>query len=238
MLARLTGLTLILALVVACGGGSTTTAAPTTPPVGGDAIDMAGVNAAINALQTQASWQFEVRTITQGTTGGVEQTVTGTERTDPEMAVDATHRQPDGSDFRYVRIGDDIWFDVGTGTFTQVDAADAENLIEQYEPYYLSGLADSLTSQDVQFELVGQETVSGIATNHYRLSQADRENIVETMNGITADQWGGDVWIATDGDYMVSLAWGPQSTDTAQVATGFNYGVTAVNCECPIEPPA
>jgi hypothetical protein len=237
MLARLIALALFVSIAAACAGAPAT-GAPSSPVTTGDVIDAAAISAAVDALRSRESWQFESNTIQEGTTGGYEQSVIGTERTQPETAVDATHSGPEGvENFRYVRIGDDIWFDVGTGTFTQVTAGDAENLIVQYEPYYLNGLADSLSSQNVDFELVGVETVSNIATNHYRLSQDDRERIVETMEGITADQWGGDVWIATDGGYLVQLEWGPQTVDTAQLGIGFNYLVTAVDCECPIEPP-
>jgi hypothetical protein len=241
MLARL-GLALVFVIAAACAGGSPATApatagAASSAPVGGDVIDSAAITAAVDALQARGSWQFDVRYISAGPDGGFERTLTGTERP-PEDAVDALHEQPGGMQFRYVRIGDDIWFDAGTGTFTQVQAGDAGDVIEQYEPYYLEGLADSAQSQNYEFELVGPETVSNIATSHYRLSQSDRDNIVENLDGITADQWGGDVWIATDGGYLVGLNWGPQTTETAQIPIGFSYLVTAVDCECPIEPPA
>ncbi len=241
MAARVTGLVLLIAIVVACGSSAATSApttgAPTTEPQTGDVIDTPAITAAVDALQTQDSWQFTVSYITPGPDGGLERTVTGTERP-VDNSIDAAHAQPGGLSFRYVRIGDDIWFDAGTGSFTQVEADGSENLIDQYEPYYLNGLVESATSQDYEWELVGAETVSNIATNHYRLGQSDREDIVENLQGITADQWGGDVWIATDGGYLVGLDWGPQTTDTAQIPTGFSYLVTAVDCECPIEPPA
>jgi hypothetical protein len=71
---------------------------------------------------------------------------------------------------------------------------------------------------------------------HYRISEADLEDIVQ-LTELTPDQWGGDAWIATDGGYLVQLAWGPQRPADAQISTGFIYDVADVNCECPIEPP-
>jgi hypothetical protein len=89
----------------------------------------------------------------------------------------------------------------------------------------------------MSFESVGDEDVSGVATTHYTLSEADREDVTQLYDIDPAD-WAGDVWIAKDGGYAMQLAWGPQSIEDAQISTGFSYLVTAVNCECPIEPPA
>ena len=98
-------------------------------------------------------------------------------------------------------------------------------------------MAESLSDQEFEFEPVGEEVISGINTMHYAMSEADKEDVVQTL-GIDPAGWAGDVWIATDGGYAMRVAWGPQSIDDAQISTGFNYVVTAVNCECPIEPPA
>ena len=248
MLARVTGFVLLVSIVIACGG-STATSAPTGaassappgvsgPPAGGDTIDTAAIQAAIAELQAHDSWDFEARYITAGPDGGFERTLSGTECRSPQQAVDALHQQPDGPDFRYVRIGDDIWYDVGTGSFTQVQAGDAGNLIDQYEPYYLVGLAESATSQGYEYELVNTDVMGGEESYHYRLSQAEREDIVESMEGITADQWGGDAWIALEGGSLMRLDWGPQTVDTAQIPTGFSYVVTSINTGCAVEPPA
>lgn len=59
--------------------------------------------------------------------------------------------------------------------------------------------------------------------------------VAATMN-LTTAQWAADVWIATAGGYLVRLAWGPQTLDTAQIPVGFNYVVTAVDCSCPVAP--
>ena len=239
-------------VLVGCGGGQqppTSAAsnlpgqsgAPATgsapPVVAGEPIDTAQVQGAVDALKSQDSWQFEVTTTTLGLDGGVQTVISGTQTTTPENAIDASHPQPGGGDpFRYIRIGDSIWFDVGTGQFNEVQADEAENLIAQYEPYYLNALAESMTQQDFLFEPVGDETISGIATTHYLLSEEDRADVTRTLD-IDLSKWAGDVWIAKDDGYAMRLAWGPQTIEDAQISLGFNYVVTAVNCECPIEPP-
>jgi hypothetical protein len=259
MTIRSTAIAAIALLVIACGGGQgTPTAAPTsgsgqTPgattsatantattgptAAAGEPIGSAQVQTAVDALKAQDSWQFEVTATTMGLSEGVQNTITGTQRTTPESAIDATHPQPGGSDFHYIRIGDAIWYDVGTDSFTEVQADDAENLIAQYEPYYLNGLAESMLSQDFEFEPVGDEDVSGVATTHYQMSEEDREDVTELLDIDPAD-WAGDVWIAKDGGHLMRMAWGPQSVEDAGISIGFDYLVTAVNCDCPIEPPA
>jgi hypothetical protein len=243
-----TALGAMLILVACSGGGSTPTGAGSPqqtgaaqssvggPPAPGESIDSAAIAAAVDALESHDSWLFDASYLMTGF--DEPSTITGTERRQPETAIDAVHKQPDGGEFRYVRIGNQIWYDAGTGDFSMVDAADAENLIDQYEPYYLAGLADSAQQQGFEFNPVGAETVSGIATTHYQLDEFYRERAVQIYDNITADEWAGDAWIANDGGYLVRLTWGPQTPETAQLTIGFDYTVTAVDCDCPIEPPA
>jgi len=248
VLSRVLALVFSGVIVVACGGGNSATPAqshgtgatpaPLQTPGGavpGEPIDTATVQAAVETLQGQDSWQFAVTWIASGLQE--KSSATGTERTTPERAVDADFPQSGGGvPFSYIRIGDQIWYDVGTESFTQVDAADAENLIAQYEPYYLDSLAESATAQDWEFDPLGDETVSGVATSHYRLSEADLEDVVQ-LTELDPSKWAGDVWIAKDGGYLMRLAWGPQTVEDAQISIGYDYLVTKVNCPCPIEPP-
>jgi hypothetical protein len=248
---RVVGAVGVVLILVACGGGATTSNAPTSArpsqttgagsaatPVAiepGEPIDAAAIATAKDALEAHDSWQFEVSYIQTGYDAPA--TISGTERRSPEVAVDATHHQTDGSDFRYIRIGDEIWYDAGTSEFTKVDAANAKNLIDQYEPYYLEGLADSAQQQGFEFNPIDTEVLNGISTTHYQLDEFYRERAVQLYDDITADQWAGDAWIANDGGYLVRLTWGPQTPETAQITIGFDYVVTAVDCDCPIEPP-
>jgi len=247
MLARvILGATLAVALA-ACGGASPASEGPggssgpapaSGPPAPDQPIDMSAISGAVGSLETHDSWTFTADVVQTGQPDAFERTLSGTERRSPEQAVSATFSQPDEPDQRYIRIGDDIWYDAGVGTFTQTTAQDSPDVVTQYEPFYLDNLAESATEQDYQFDPVGDETVNGIATQHYRLAQAERDRIVSNMLNITADQWAGDVWIAKDGGYLVRLTWGPQTLDTAQIPVGFDYAVTGVDCDCPVSPPS
>jgi len=248
---------LALALVLgACGGptgttGSATTQAPgstssasapgqPTPvnPGTGESIDSEGIQAAADALQALDSWTFSGLYYVKGPDAGIQTSVTGTERRAPDTAVDATHHSPTG-DLRYIRIGDDIWASLGAAdSFYHYDAATSKNLIDQYEPSYIAALADSVGGfTRVDYEPIGPETINNIATVHYQADERQRENLAQLYPSLAPEQWAADAWIATDGGYLVKLAWGPQSAGTAQATVGFTYEVAAVHCECPITPP-
>jgi hypothetical protein len=251
MAVRLLALCALSAVIYGCGGpaasgtsqppgssqapgGPTSTVGPT---VGGGAQDSTGLGAAFTALQAHDSWQFTVTYRLTELGEPVERTVTGTERRKPQVAVDASHPQPDGTSFRYIRIGDDIWANLGTAVFYHYDAAGSKNLISQYEDFYAAALVTTVTANtNIEFDPVGDDSVNGIAATHYRAPARDLENIAQLVS-LTPEQWAADAWLAKDGGYLVRLAWGPKTLDTAQPLIGFDYQVTAVDCSCPIEPP-
>ncbi|HSL97424.1 MAG TPA: hypothetical protein VK831_02515 [Candidatus Deferrimicrobiaceae bacterium] len=242
-------------LVAACGGPATggsdapdggtppsTTDSPATdtpapePPGGGDIILGQEIAGALAALEAQGSWMFEVTVIAPSSGGDLS--IVGTERREPVPAVSAQHTTQ-GTEFRYIRIGDDIWFDVGIGEWTHVDADSARNLISQYEPYHAAGLVGiAATAVNNEFELLGQEEVNGVMARHYRMTEHDRAAVTERL-GLTPDQWLGDVWIATDGGYLVRFQFGPESFEVLQQTggIGFLFNATDFGCTCPVEPP-
>jgi hypothetical protein len=244
-------------LVAACGGGEPTGTAgtatqppadqptpagqptPAEPPTGSDDyLTTDDIASAVVALEEQGSWTWELDYVAEGLDIGVQRRVTGTERRQPEVAVDATHVEETG-DFRYIRIGDDVWTDVGTGEFFHSLASESPNLIIQYEPVHLAGLIDTSTGwrRTVEYDLVGPEEVNGVAALHYTLNPFDREDLVERA-GLAPEDWAGDVWIAQQGGYLVRFVWGPQTVETAAAGPiGFVYDVTEVGCDCPIEAP-
>jgi hypothetical protein len=249
-----TSIALVALVLAACGGGAT----PTQPPAGsstpgasspsggatsspmptaaaGESITADDVAAALRALQALDSWKFAGK-YWQGHAGaGTEQSVAGVQRQKPEVAVDAVHHSAD-SDNRYIRIGDDIWVTLGDTKFYHYDAADSANLISQYEPAYVADLVADAAGSQLEYDPVGVETVNGAQAMHYTLSGYNREKLTE-LSGLDPDKWAGDVWIATNGGYLVKFAWGPQNTTDAQPVMGFNYDTLEVNCDCPVEAP-
>jgi hypothetical protein len=220
-------------------GGATTPGATATPggtAAAGDAITAEDVRAALDALEALDSWRFTSKYWTGYAGTGSEQSVQGTERRQPEVATDAAHHSAI-SDVHYTRIGDDIWVNLGTpDVFYHYDAATSANLISQYEPLYIETLVAQAAGITREYEPIGVETVNGVQAMHYGLSEADRQQLVE-RSGLDPDHWAADVWIATNGGYLVKLSWGPQNVEDAQPVLGFNYDTLEVNCDCPINPP-
>jgi len=252
MTTRLLPALALAAFLAACGGatnpgssqtpGSTSTPAgatstPAATVVAGDSITADDVAAALRALQGLDSWKFGGK-YWQGYGGaGTEQAVDGVQRSKPEAATDAVHHTADAGDIHYVRIGDDIWVTLGgPDLFYHYDAADSDNLRSQYEPYYIDSLVADAAGSQLEYDPVGVETVNGAQAMHYTLSDYNREKLTE-LSGLDPDKWAGDVWIATDGGYLVKFAWGPQTVADAQPIMGFNYDTLAVNCDCPVEAP-
>ena len=240
-------------LLAACGGGTPAAtdgtsssggkasaqeshAASSAAPGDGDILTPDDISAAFGSLEDQGSWMFQAEVFTAAAGGNLS--ITGIERREPEQAVAAEHSTANGV-FGYIRIGDDIWFDVATDTWTHADAGSAGNLIAQYEPLHLAGLVSfaGFTPSN-EYEYVGDEEANGVPSRHYRLSLADREHTTQAL-GLTPDQWAGDVWIAIDGGYLVRYVWGPQSLDllAATGGIGFSYDATDIGCSCPIEAP-
>ena len=233
-------------LVAACGGGSTASQAPSqvaqsshASSSGGQAgqpVDITGIQAAVAATKAHDSWQFTTVTYESGTPN-YSNNVVGTQRSTPQPAVKTTISRTGMPDKIYIQIGNDVWYDDATGSFVQTTASD-NAVIQAFQPYYLDGLAQSAEDSGYEFQPVGPDTVSGVPTMHYRLDDATIQSIVSNMKGMTTADWAADVWIATtDGSFM-RLAWGPQSTDKAQLQPGFNYVITSLDCVCPVDPPA
>jgi len=253
MRARSHLLAVLAVILAACGGSPGDSSGAVATPGGGGATAAPGGNggsgsqggsitvasdfdAALPALEALGSWRFEA-TVIAASSGG-DLTITGTERRQPESAVSATHVTL-GETFQYVRIGDDIWADVGTGEFYHYDAADARNLISQYEPFHLDFLwATATASAFDEYELVGTERVNGVDTRHYRQTEYERSKVTDRL-GLSPDDWLGDVWIASDGDYLVRVSWGPATPDVMAETggIGFTYDATDFGCTCPVEPP-
>lgn len=241
----------IVMLVAACGGDAPPAATPTPgsdatpgaqptpdgPPPNGstDYLTTDDIAAAVAALEAQGSWTFESTFYLEGYDEATS--VSGTERRASEEARDTTHVNTLG-EYHYIRIGDDVWTDVGAG-FAHALASESPNLLAQYEPLHLAGVLDRTTGwrRGVEYDLVGTETVNGVSAVHYSLNEFDRETLTERSD-LEPEQWAGDVWVAADGGYLVRFVWGPQTAETAHAAPfGVAYDVTSVGCSCPVESP-
>lgn len=224
-----------LLVVAACGGNEATTS-PSSPVASTEPSSTNLAQAALTSLKTEHdSWQFMVTTYESGSPN-FSRSIVGTQTFRTPTAVTFTVAQSGEPDLRYVRLGTDVWFDTGTGSYARTKASD-NYMNLQFQPFYLENLAAAAETQGYEFQPVGAETVSGVATTHYRLADEIIQVITGSTTVITPADWAADVWIADADGSLVRLAWGPQAIDKVQLQTGFDYTVTAVDCDCPIEPP-
>jgi len=221
-------------LLVGCGANPATPS-PTSPPSPSpESTNLA--RATVTALTTQHdAWQFTGSTYESGSSK-FSRTIAGTQSGSP-TALSLTVTQPGKPDMRYVRLGTDAWYDLGTGSYTATKSSDSYVNLD-FQTYFLDSIVGAAETQGYEYRLVGADTVNGVAAMHYRLADQDLQGIVAYMPGITAADWGADIWVDNVDGSLLRLTWGPQAVDKAQLQTGYDYTVTAVDCDCAIRPPA
>ncbi|HEY7024313.1 MAG TPA: hypothetical protein VH371_05050 [Candidatus Limnocylindrales bacterium] len=220
-------------LLAACGGTEPTTPPTAPPPTAAQSTNPA--LAAVNALKMHGSWQFTVTTYESGSPN-FSNTITGTETTARPSGEGFTVTRPGKPTMKYVRLGTDVWYDSGTGSFTQTKSDDSY-VNADFQTYYMDSMVAAAEAQGLEFDQVGAESVGGVAATHYRLADAYVQAIVANMPGVTAADWAADIWTSDADGSLLQLQWGPQSLDKVQAQTGFDYVVTAVDCDCPVKPP-
>ena len=141
-------------------------------------------------------------------------------------------------DMRYVRLGTDIWFDSGTGSYAKSKASD--NYVNlDFQNYFLDSIVGAAETQGFEYQPSRRGHAS---TESRRRTIAWRTTISRaswrTCPVITPADFGADIWVSDADGSLLRLTWGPQATDKAQPQTGYDYTVTAVDCDCAIRPPA
>ena len=256
------------ALVAACGGAASPTPAgssgpgasvavgptvdqPTTGPIAtpggsiaaGDGV--AAFQAATSALDALDSYAYSVEIRSNGAGGATHTLMSGvvvnrpTEASSLEQATinaDGTKSGQSG----IVLIGDQGWIRQGAETeaWSAVPASQASVFIEMFAGFrpekmfglYFAGLGSSFTN-------AGAETKNGVPSTHY---QGD-ESVGALLSAIAGvqGQWASDVWIATDGGFLV------HSEASAEAGAGTTGGgsfsivvdISEVNAAGPVVPP-
>lgn len=230
---RVAPLFVALLFITACGA-SDASPSPTTPSVSPPNTNP--VQAAVAALKAEHSaWQFTLATYEPGSPN-FSRTIEGTQTAKSSTAVSFTVAQQGRPDMRYVRIGNDTWSDTGGGTYTKSKADD--NYVNlAFQQFYFDTIVTAAENQGYKFEAVGPETVSGIPATHSRLADLYVQSLVVNMSSMAPADWAADVWISDEDGSLVRLAWGPQSVAKVQDQMGFDYTVTSVDCDCPVDPP-
>ncbi|MBI2912750.1 MAG: hypothetical protein HYY03_02380 [Chloroflexi bacterium] len=138
-------------------------------------------------------------------------------------------------------IGDQSWLRVGNSWQEQESAAEPGSPLTPQTicDDTVKGLAPSLSAAQAE-----RETINGVETDHYRLDQADLENLPGLLgSGAGSDlpqQFAVDVWLARDGRWPVRLNIGASDTNEQGQPIGLQLSMEFSDVNDPsieIEPP-
>jgi hypothetical protein len=230
---------LIVMAVAACGGAA---AAPGANGGGNGSEEQipgdnsATLKAAFDSVMAAESFQFEATTQEYGTFPA-KATASGTVRSAPVAASLFTWTAVDGTASSHLIHDGTLWIDGGDGNFVNVGDV-SDSIRDQQAAYEVRKIWDALSHQLDDYELVGEEQVGGVATTHYRLNDYRREQFIETMK-MPVSQYSADIWVDADG-YLRKVFRGVQPDAAGEPAKGSatTWILTAIDCECPVEPPA
>jgi hypothetical protein len=219
------------------GGGATT--GPGATETGGGPGGSQGVTAggafgtASNALNNLDSYKFDVEiTSSSNTTFGSQGTTsfTGTvvHKPDMEQQLDEVVKDANGnvtSELHFLVIGSSAWTkQTASGAYTAVPAAAVGAMTQgfaAFRPEQLFGTAFGSLGSD--YSLVGSETKNGVNSQHFHGSEAIG-TFFSALSGTTGT-WQSDVWLASDGGYLVS------SNVAAAAATATQAGSFSIDVE-------
>jgi hypothetical protein len=237
----------------ACGGGSATptpsraTATPTGPSPAttaqASAPAVADLGGALTALQGVKSFKFTM-TETGGSLGdtlsmlpipesGIPSfTMGGTVILQPAKAGDVTVKDT----LHVISVGGFDYADIGlTGAFTKNDST-TPSLIDSISPIavYSSTFGSSFDFA-AGFTKKGSETKNGVETDFYQTTDAGNAALAElgSVAGLGEATWTGQIWVAKDGGYPVSMTITASSlvtpTSDAGVIYARSFDITKVN---------
>ena len=238
---------LVVAVLLAACGGSSATKAPAAPAITGVAASAAAVSqpsaapsvpassAALSAaplpsvgdvsnsasaLSTVSSYEVSITT-TGGPNPGSETIVVVRK---PALAenITATTR---GKTTRIVVVGSAIWIDEGTGTFVKnaIPASALSAMTSAFDPGTFLHRANSSVPLSA-LQTIGAETKNGVPALHLR---ADHSTAVPAGQPTIPPGGTIDLWVATDGNYLVALEM--NGIVSATGPTGVKLEVTHIN---------
>jgi drug/metabolite transporter superfamily protein YnfA len=230
----------------------TTTEAPGSSTAGGGGADgSVAFSAATSALDALDSYSFKVEIQSVSVDGSDTTTdhtlLSGAVFNKPTAAssLDNQSLDPDGtisSETAIVVIGSDAWIRDGDSTQPWVaEPAVAAGAVVQmmvgFRPEKIFGTYFAALGGD--FNAVGTETKNGVQATHYK-GNDQIGTILGALAGGVQGTWTSDVWIATDGGYLVHSEASASGSDATTSSGSFSVTVdiTDINSAPAITPPS
>jgi hypothetical protein len=188
---------------------------------------------AANALDNLDSYKFDVEiTSASNSTFGSEGTTsfTGTviNKGTKAQQLDEVVKDANGnvtSELHFLVIGDSGWTkDTADGTYVALPAGALTGMMAgllAFQPQKI--FATAFGTLGSEYSLVGTESKNGVNSRHYH-GNASIGSFFSAFSG-TSGEWTSDVWLASDGGYLVS------SNVSAAAATATSAGSFAINVE-------
>jgi hypothetical protein len=143
------------------------------------------------------------------------------------------------ADMSYVVIGDRLWMSVG-GQAMELPAGSAEEMMKSFDALAPDKVfSTSFVGYASGLQQVGIETKNGVRAVHYRFDQQALQGLAQLHGATSASDWSADIWIATDGNYLVSAVQKGKVTSAA-VASDYLVSIDITNINDPankVEPP-
>jgi hypothetical protein len=202
------------------------------PGASGAAPAGTGLSGAVTALSDIESYKFTM-TVAGGdfgsalsalggssSSGNSEFTISGTIVESPSKGADVTI-----AGIHMVEIDGYDYVDLtGSGSFIKTEASGTSMADSMSPASMFSGMMGASTAG---WDVVGSESKNGVDTSHY---QATESALAEfgTESGVDAATWTGDIWVANNGGYPVSMAILGTASD-GTVAYEIKFDITNIN---------
>jgi hypothetical protein len=239
-------------LLAACGG--TASPNPSTGAAVGSSVEATSApvasQGAVSSQAAGAAPSVDISSAAQGLSNlsSYKVTTMNTKGSEVSTVTIVTIRRPTpatsfaeaggATNFRYVVIGTDVWVDQGTGTYVKnppgMTAATIEALSTAFDPgAILTAIGKSVAL--AAFQNKGVEQKNGVSALHLH---ADHSTQVPAGESPLPEGGTADVWVATDGNYVVAIEAAGLSTDSSSLSS-FQMEVTNINdSSLTVTPPA
>jgi hypothetical protein len=216
---------------------------PAVPPPAGTAGPAGPFEANVEALDNLASYAYTFHFGGLSTTSGAAENtaldIQGQRQNQPTRAEQLSFSSTDGqsstTEFVYIEDQGKMWTREGGGSWTEVPVLD-QSMVSIFDAFSMGFWWTTLFGTSGQeAQLVGQEMVDGVLTNHYQAVEGSAYLFSAGCNWSSSHD---DAWVAVDGNYPVKRqldASGECQGESGEVH--FSMEITNINQPVNISPP-